>query len=235
MVRNMNNIENIDNIDILRRKAIADIKEKIKRNSKYLSPANKERLEDMKKLMFVSGNEFTQWMQKNGIMNNPTDVDRVFRYLDKSGHEPLGFNKDCSAYFGEFAERIMIQTFDGAKKMPPCNPGFDWTCKRGDKIDNKARCLSHECDRSRWKYPIRQNNIADWFILSAWDDRESLNPLHVWVFHKEDIVRGRKFWMIDSFSINNTPKGLKELEKYEVTNRLDKLREICNRNNDEIK
>lgn len=69
-------------------------------------------------------------------------------------------------------------------------------------------------------------NIADWFTLSAWDNRDSLNPLHVMVFHRNDIIRGRKFWRREVFSITNIPKGLKEFEKYEVTNRLNKLKEL---------
>lgn len=83
-----------------------------------------------------------------------------------------------------------------------------------------------ECDYSRWKFGIWYNNITDWFILSAWDSRDSLIPLHVWIFHKNDVVRGRKFWRRESFSITNNPEKLKELEKWEVTNRLEKLKEL---------
>ena len=68
--------------------------------------------------------------------------------------------------------------------------------------------------------------------MSAWDNRDSLKPLYVWAFHKDDIVRGRKFWRRDTFSITNTPEKLKELEKWEVTDRLDKLKELCNRDKD---
>ena len=42
------------------------------------------------------------------------------------------------------------------------------------------------------KEKIKKNprylHLADWFILSAWDNRDSLTPLHVWAFHKDDIV-----------------------------------------------
>ena len=74
---------------------------------------------------------------------------------------------------------------------------------------------------------IRYNTIADWFILSAWDDRDSLNPLYVWIFHKNDIVREKKFWKRNNLWITNTPKKLKEFKKYEVANRLYKLKELC--------
>lgn len=64
----------MESIENIRKNAIVGIKEKVKKNPKYLHPVNKERLEDMKKFMFVSGNEFTQWMQQNGIMKNPTNI-----------------------------------------------------------------------------------------------------------------------------------------------------------------
>lgn len=68
--------------------------------------------------------------------------------------------------------------------------------------------------------------------MSAWDNRDSLTPLHIWMFHKNDMVRHAKFWRREGFIITNTPKKLKELEKYEVTDKLDKLKELCNRSRD---
>jgi hypothetical protein len=79
----------------------------------------------------------------------------------------------------------MIQTFVDPIRMPYGNPGFDWRCKNGDKIDNKGVCLQHiEGKSTKWEYQIRWNNIADYFILSAWDDRKSKKPLHAWAFYK---------------------------------------------------
>ncbi len=127
-----------------------------------------------------------------------------------------------------------METFEDPIKMPNGNQGFDWICKKGEKMDHKGSCLTYFEDVTPiWVYGIGYNNIADWFILSAWDNRESLNPLHIWIFHKNDIVRGRKFWRRDSFSITNTPEKLKEFEKYEVTDRLDKLKELCNESKDQ--
>jgi len=157
------------------------------------------------------------------------DHQREYRW-NKGICEPSEFNKGCPSHFGEFTENLMIQTFEDAIKMPYGNPGYDWICKRGDKIDNKGRCLDYVEGYPGWSYPIRYNNIADWFILSAWDDRDSLNPLHVWIFHKNDIVGERKFWRRDTLWVSNTQKGIKEFEKYEATYRLDKLKELCNRN-----
>lgn len=110
--------------------------------------------------------------------------------------------------------------------------GFDWICKKGEKIDHKGSCLRYSEDRpSRWCFDVDHNNIAEYFILSAWDNRDSLTPLHVWIFHKNDMVRGRKFYEFIHFCIVNAPEKLKELESWEVTNRLDKLKKLCNKGN----
>lgn len=144
---------------------------------------------------------------------------------------PEEFNEDCSLWFGEFiSQNYVMNTFEDPIKMPSGNPGFDWICKKGQKIDHKGACLHYRADKSLfWLFHIRYNNTADYFILSAWDNRDSLVPLHVWIFPKNDTVRGRKFWRRDSFSVADTPKGLEEFQKYEVTDRLDKLKELCNK------
>lgn len=262
-----------DDIEKIRKDAITEIKEKVKKSPGYLHPCNKERQEDRKRLKFVSGYEFTYWMQQNGIMKNPTDINRrdweivlknakcetTTEYRDrcaqrtgfkngaeklkewrhKSGRQlPKEFNEDCSSWFGEFiSQNYVMETFEDPVPMPPNNPGFDWICKKGQKIDHKGACLSYsnKSNWNGWNFPIRWNNIADYFILSAWDNRDSLTPLHVWIFHKNDIVRGRKFWEREGFTITNTPDKLKELEKFEVTDRLDKLKELCNRHRNENK
>lgn len=51
-----------DNIEKIRKNAITEIKEKVKKSPGYLHPCNKERQEDMKRLKFISGYEFTYWM-----------------------------------------------------------------------------------------------------------------------------------------------------------------------------
>lgn len=81
------------NIDEIRKAAIGDIKEKVGKNHKYLHPCNKEMLDDMKRLMFISGNDFIVWMQKNGILKNPTNIKR--EYKDKWAKEH-GYDDDAN-------------------------------------------------------------------------------------------------------------------------------------------
>lgn len=168
--------------------------------------------------------------QKLGYEN---DSERIkMKRWEQGIREPMEFNTDCPSYFGIYiAEKYIIQTFEEPIPMPPNNPGFDWLCKNGLKIQSKARCIGYRscCDSSIFEFLIKRNSIADWFILSAWDNRDSLVPLHIWAFHKNDIVRGRKFCEFVSLSITNKPEYLKEFEKYEVTDKLEKLKEICDR------
>lgn len=253
----------MEGIENIRKNVTCEIKEKVKKNPKYLHPANKERLEDMKRLMFTSGNEFTQWMQKNGIMNNPTDInlkykerkiknanckteyeyknkcaknagfkDHSERHMTYMGNivPPLSeLNEDCPLWFGNFTENIMIYNYRGASKMPTHNRGFDYLW--GDvKIDNKGACLEYYPGGSRWKYDIRHNNIADVFIISGWDNRESLKPLLALEFKKNDLVRyGNyayiEFWKRYTFTITNRQKYLKELKDYQID--ISWLKELC--------
>ena len=172
--------------------------------------------------------EYLDKLAQDAGFENSAERKRNKRY-DKGECLPKEFNEDCSSHFGYFTEDLMIKTFDGAIKMPLNNPGFDWSCKRGDKIDNKSRCLTYrkESNWCGWIFSIEYNNIADWFILSGWDNRDSLNPLHVWIFHKNDILAGGEFWKRNALCITNTSKGLKKFEKWEVANKLDKLKELC--------
>lgn len=90
----------INNIEV-----IEEINEKIKKNpgpSGYLHPCNKERLGDMKKLKFENGNHFTRWMQQNGIMRNPRDIDNQYM---KKWYEDKGF-KNRQEYEDHIAHNL---------------------------------------------------------------------------------------------------------------------------------
>jgi hypothetical protein len=88
-----------------------------------------------------------------------------------------------------------------------------------------------------WYYSISNRNgynNTDYFILSAWDDRDNLNLLHVWIFHKNDIIRGRIFWKRKGFVITNTPKKLMEFQDYELTDDLVMLKKLFEELKEEI-
>lgn len=176
--------------------------------------------------------EYLDRNARNRGFDNNAEYVKILSH-DKGIHVPMSENEECSTYFGIWiAENYIIKTFEDADKAPYGTIGYDWICNKGKKIECKARCLD---SNNAWDYPIgnrrnyNYNMVADYFIISAWDNRESLNPFHVWVFHRDDIVRGEPFWMRMSISISNSEKVLKKFKKFEVTNRLDKLKELCNK------
>ena len=89
--------------------------------------------------------------------------------------------RDCAAFLGVFvAERALSRFFDHIERMPYGNPGYDFICGKGFKIDVKSSCK--QVGRSDgWGFHIRRNCVADYFLCLAFDDRESLRPEHVWL------------------------------------------------------
>lgn len=139
-------------------------------------------------------------------------------------------NEDCSSWFGEFTEKLMIHRYPGAIKMPPQNPGFDYLWRDEDgkevKIDNKGRCLQYIDGNGspRFIFLIIHNNVADRFILSGWNNRKSLTPLVAFEFKKNDLVRYGKgarapkveFWKRQGIVITYNPEGLKQFEDHQI-------------------
>lgn len=98
-------------------------------------------------------------------------------------YTPMSANKACALFLGvHVAERVLSHTFKDVKKMPMNNPGYDFICNRGKKIDVKSSCLRCGGVKSvRWSFGIKKNQIADYFLCLAFDNRESLNPKHIWL------------------------------------------------------
>ena len=88
-------------------------------------------------------------------------------------------NKECSAYLGvHINERMLRHLFNDVEVMPYGNPGYDFICNHGKKIDGKSSCLhKNGC----WSFAIKHNTTADYFLLVAYDNRKDLNPLHIWL------------------------------------------------------
>jgi hypothetical protein len=171
--------------------------------------------------------EYKEFLAKRSGFDS--DKDRVREWMHDTGRcLPKEDNPYCSAWFSYIGEYYVMKTFEDPIPTLYGNPGFDWKCKKGEKIDHKGSCLHTYRGWTGWQFTVRWNNTADYFILSAWDNRYSLNPMHVWMFHKSDIVRGKEFWKRDTLYITNTTNGLKQFEKHEVTDKLDKLKELCN-------
>jgi len=134
---------------------------------------------------------------------------------------PLEEAKDCSTYLGVYvAEKALSRFFDNIIRMPRCNPGYDFLCGRGFKIDVKSACLTL-CVRKYpgWYFNVKRNNITDYFLCLAFDDRDSLEPQHVWLIPGEVLNKKDGFWIFDR------PKPLSRWSKYERP--LDRVQVCC--------
>ena len=62
--------------------------------------------------------------------------------------------------------------------MPYGNKGFDFICCHNKNIDVKSSCLRKS---GGWIFHIDHNIVADYFLCIAFDNRDDLTPLHVWL------------------------------------------------------
>ena len=98
-------------------------------------------------------------------------------------------NRECSSFLGVYvAERVLSHVFKNVNKMPMNNPGYDFICSRDYLVDVKCSCKHHIKKKvDRWMFNIRKNQIADYFLFLAFDNREDLNPLHIWLIPGDKI------------------------------------------------
>lgn len=249
-----------DNIENIRRSAIQETKEKTKvlTVGKYVNFCNKEFQGDMKRLGFDNGNKFIVWMQQNGVLKNPTNIERRYKenvYKDlgyeckahydrewswnNGSHSPHFENENCPHFIGVaigeviIAEPILVEIFGGIKrKMPYNNPGFEYIATGNNKIDVKTVKLANYKDKltSGWGFNIRYNRNTDYFMLIATNEKGDI-AMHIWLIHRDETIRERKFWRREKFWISKTRKLLETFKKYEYTDRLNCLKEI----NDKLK
>lgn len=167
--------------------------------------------------------------------NNPEKVDmwykrhsdenrkRVREYNYKHGAKPASENKSCSAYLGcVIAETVLMREFPGFKRMPNCNPDYDYECPQGFLIDVKSSTKrSRPIGNSRWVFSVRNNKRVHYFIFIAFDDLESLTPMHIWLIPGY-LVNDRT-----GISIPDTIKSLAKWSKYERS--LKNVLECCDK------
>ena len=157
----------------------------------------------------------------NLIYNSKTDhIGFSTQYLKSSGFvSGIINNKNCPNYLGiTVAERVLSKVFKNVERMPNNNPGYDFICNKGYKIDVKSSTKMKY--RNGWLFNIRYNKIADYFLCLVFDDRKNLNLLHI--------------WLIPSNKINNlmglviSESKLDKWNKYELFDKLNKVIACCN-------
>ena len=142
----------------------------------------------------------TVWRKANPEKNRASST----RYRRKRGHLPMSENKDSSAYLGVYVnERLIRFHFKDVTVMPYGYPGYDFICNKNMKIDGKSSCLR---DDGRWLFSINRNTEADYFLCIAYDDREKLNIVHVWLIPGKDVN--------DHVTISISPETIHKWDKY---------------------
>lgn len=154
---------------------------------------------------------------KGGIDTPERHKERCRQYYIDHGGKHFEDNPNSSLYLGvHIAERVLSNYFKNIKRMPIMNHGYDFICSNGFMIDVKSSTLY---ERNYWSFDIRRNDIANYFLCIAFDNREDLNPIHVWLIPSSII--NNKY----TFSIRNSEKFLAKWAEYEKP--IDKVLECC--------
>lgn len=107
-------------------------------------------------------------------------------YLKTREPDQYTKNKKCTQFLGvHVAERVLNRVFKDVERMNMSNPGYDFICNHGKKIDVKSSC--EDSNGKKWSFIIKKNKIADFFLCIAFDNRESLTPQHLWLIPGDDI------------------------------------------------
>jgi ankyrin repeat protein len=119
-----------------------------------------------------------EWRKNNPERYHEIDI----RSKRARGINAMDKNRECSMFLGiHVAEEVLCRLFEDVERMPTNNPGYDFVCSNGYLIDSKSACILKNDGIPKWHFHINKNTIADYFILLAFDNRESLTPLHIWM------------------------------------------------------
>lgn len=178
--------------------------------------------------------------QKRGFKN---DSERAkIQGWNRGIHQPMSKNKNCSSNFGiELGEKIIgryaLPILFGSIKEEMTNnhPGFEFIVAKDLKVNIKCRCLQCKDKRTPWwNYPIKHNKDTDYFLFIGFDTRGWLVPMYAWLIHKDEMIKKGKehdeiypLWDRETFTITNDPDYLLYFKRYDITDKLDKLKDIC--------
>lgn len=142
------------------------------------------------------------------------------RVRRQNGCSTMEENRSCPSFLGvHIAEEVLLNVFVHVERMPYGTPGYDFICNRGKKVDVKSSCIRVITGHSkRWCYHINQNTNTDYFLCIAFDDRESLNPLYLWMIPAGAIN--------DRLHISISESTLHKWDKYKLE--IDKVISCCN-------
>jgi hypothetical protein len=104
--------------------------------------------------------------------------------------------------------------------MPYGNPWYDFLVEGDIKIDVKSCCLRNLKGWSGWNPHVRYNNVTDYFVILAFDNRENLHLVHAWLIGKDEIIRGEKFYNRGDIKITNKYRYLIHFKRFDWIDKL---------------
>ena len=155
------------------------------------------------------------------VYNPRTDHIAIVSGFQKSPGWKSGIvnNKNSTNYLGiTIAEQLLIKVFKNVERMPNNNKGFDIICNKGYMIDIKSSTKMKNCDA--WMFKINRNQIADYFLCIAFDNRSNLNPEHIWLIPSKRIN--------NLVSLTISVSTIEKWSKFELSDKLDKVISCCN-------
>lgn len=191
--------------------------EKKARHAYYI--ANQERLREVAKKW---GKEHPDYIKKKNIEYRKRHPGNSALYAHRMGKSrPLSEATDSGIYLGVYiAERVLSRYFESVQRMPMGNPGYDFICPKGNKIDVKCSCLNKpNRGAPLWRFHVGRNKIADYFLCLAFDDRKSLEPQHLW------LVPNRATNDKTAIAIFKTDKSISKWSGFEKP--IDRVASLC--------
>ena len=145
---------------------------------------------------------------------------------------PISENEECTDYIGvyigeDIAKLVLTEIFgDVINIMPHGNHGYDAIVTGGYKVDVKTGTLTESGAHQGYRYVLKNNYIPDYFLLLGIDNGK---VSHIWLFTKDDIIKGKQFYMRDSILITNKTRYLLEYQRFDLINKLNCIYEVNNR------
>lgn len=157
----------------------------------------KKRYQYQKSLFYLCGDGVTiRIFCQHNINTNYNSITTRFDYKNTGGYST---NRDCSMFLGvHIAEQILSKVFKNVKTMPINNPGYDFICNNGYKIDVKSSCIHKD---GLWSFIFDRNKIPDYFLCIAFDNRNNLQPEYIWLI-PSDIVNNLVGTSISESTLN---------------------------------
>lgn len=149
-----------------------------------------------------------QYKRNNRALHAIQERERTHRV---GSSRPISEAKDSASYFGVFiGERILSNLFKNVIRMPYANRGFDFISEGGIRIDAKCSSLRYpKIGNPRWSFGINANKLTDYFLCMAFDSREKLQPMHIW------LIPANKLNKKTSISIANSAESLATYAMFE--------------------